>query len=753
MAALGVSGILLALPVSWPGFSAWQYQTQTLTPGDAAGQDFVLELDQPWLLEFPAAGVLAPEDGAPPTTAEVSVLSSPGLPPLGLPVRFDAKRSRLQVPLQGISAKAGSLVRVVLRDPGRSTWIWATEHDSYLPGQRSIGGNLVGGDLAFRIIYRRRLVDLCLEGLGVGIRSGGLLLASAAMIGASGLLLSGLLRRYTELDLAALVSSMIGGGLLTTAMLGLNAAVLRLHLSAGVVAAATIGLAIAGVGLWLKPRPSLPPLDVRAVGFLFGLVLLGLLNLSFASETALPPHFDSMLHFSLVTDLLAPERVPIAANTVADLFAGYYHLGFHGMAAWILSLSGGFTPISLAVLGQLLQTALLACVYLLVYLAVRDARAALGAFVLAAIGWSMPAYASNWAKYPALLGLAVFATGAGVAIVALNARGARRYGLSVVVGLMAIGAGLVHTRTLFLFAAFAFSVWLAHCLYTLLDSPTVFVRRILPIGVILGTLLAALLIPYPGYLDPVQRSLATLVEGQGLVSTLLVLGLAPFAYRAHRRAAVTAMLFAITIMVLQLLPPDGSYPFPLVDEPMAKMVLFVPMSCLGGLGLAGLASSIRSATYPSTVRSIFAGIIVCLGVAYLARSLAVRDYAPGECCLMAHEDDLTIALAASSRLSPESLTLVPGVAGEDAGPRPIDGGAWLFPLARRRTMVGRADADLRSSAEHARLCAEGVTHLYVGGSPLSYSRTLLDLAPDEYAPVEVLPGAAVYAIIGCGPPG
>jgi hypothetical protein len=205
------------------------------------------------------------------------------------------------------------------------------------------------------------------------------------------------------------------------------------------------------------------------------------------------------------------------------------------------------------------------------------------------------------------------------------------------------------------------------------------------------------------------------------------------------------------LVACEFLPPNASYPFPIIDAPLARMAVFLPLCSLGGLGASGVESTLRSAALGKPFAKLLrAG--VALGVlAYLARSLAAQSYAPAECCVLARQDDLAIARLALTRLPGDSLVLVPSQVSQDpnAGPSGVDAGGWLFALAHVRTVKALAETDLALAAQHSLLCAQRITHVYVGGTPWGFSRVVLDLAPSFYAPELVLPGAAIYSVIGC----
>ncbi len=747
----GMACAFLAIPVSWPGFAIWPAGTTTLSPADSSGQTFVLEFDHPLRVEFPATFGAAQDVTRGHLSAQVTVLYPSRSTIDRLPVRIDAARSRVQVPLAAVGAAAGARLRVILRDPAGQTWLGATEHNSYPSGTRLVGERPVGGDLAFRVEYRRTLLEILLSGLSVALGSWRLIVAAGISIGAAGLLVGGALRRFEGLDLAARLSASIGGGLLLTTVVGWTAAVLHLRVSAGAVLLAALAMASLGLFLWLRPGASQGRLDLGALGLIACLVVFGFLRLAFASPLSLPPHIDAVEHYAIVADLLAPDRPPIAENDVSLLATQYYHFGFHGLAAWVLSLAGGATPFTLIALGQLLQGAAIVGIYFPTYAAVRDSRAALAAVVLAGVGWTMPAHASDWSRYPALLSLAVLPAAVGLALLAWRAAGNKRILLLAAAGLAAVGVTLAHTRMLFLLAGFIFSVEGARRLVALSAPRGFTVRKALPIAMAISIALTIAWLASPLQRDAAWVSLTESFNARGILSTVLVLGLAPFALRRYPTAALGTLLWAASILLLVFLPPQASYPFPILDAPLVRMALFLPLSALGGLGVAGLMTALRSSMSHSWPARGLRMALAAAGILYMAWAFSWQSNAPGECCLIAGPDDAAIAQEAPQLLTSAARILIPSQAQVNYSPAPVDGGAWLLPLSGLRTVLWPANAELASPAEHQGVCAAGITHIYVGGTSLSYPREELDFAPAFYTPTLVHPHAALYAVVGCGP--
>jgi hypothetical protein len=507
-------------------------------------------------------------------------------------------------------------------------------------------------------------------------------------------------------------------------------------------------MASAGIPLWLRPGAPRARLDSSAAAFVVGLVALGALRLAYASPLSLPPHADAVEHYAIVADLLAPDRPPLAGNSVALLTTQYYHFGFHGLAAWLLTLAGGETPFALIVLGQVLQTAAIGALYFPIYAAVRSQPAALAAVALAAVGWTMPAHASDWSRYPAMLALALLPSAAALAVLAWQQHGTRRLLLLAGAGIAAVGATLAHTRMLFVIGALLLSIEAARRLRAAPGGLNL--RKTLPIVIVASIVLVAVGLSSPSQRDAAWQSLMRTIDAPGGISTLLVLCLAPIALRRHPTAALAVLLWAGSILLLVFLPPNASYPLPILDTSLVRMVMFMPLAALGGLGVSGLASALRSpALRPPLARGLRLGL-ASLGALYLVWALGQQSLAPSDCCLIAGADDVAIAREASRRLTAGDRILIAAQAPVNYSLAPVDGGAWLWPLSGLRTVPWPATAELASVAEHRELCVLGITHVYAGAALQSYAREELDLAPALYAPILVYPNAALYAVVGCG---
>lgn len=747
LAAAAIVAGLALLPTTWPAFSTWQPQSVVHMPADGAGQSLIPEFDGPIRMDLPV--IFSPTGAATSSRleAEITVLSAPPQKYDALPVRYDPAQARLQIPLASVGVESGTPLRLRLHDPDGRTWVGGTAHDSYPAGERLRDGQPIGGDLAFRLVYRRSLLTVVLQGVRVALASWRLALAAAVAVVAGGLLSVGLLRRVSSLDWAGWVSFILGAGILITALLGVGSALLRLRLSAAWIAPLSIMMALAGALMRRRFTRSAPSHGLSLGIFLLLVALIGSLRLTFAADLSFPPHRDAIENYAIVADLMTAAQAPVAVNQIQDLLQSYYHYGYHALAAWLLALAGGLSPKAILVLGQLLQTTVVGAVYFPVYAAVRDRWAAVSAVALTGLGWIMPAHASNWSKLPALTGLIGAAAVVGLTALAFRSSGSPRKRLFAAAGCAAPAASLVHTRMAFLLAAFLIALWMAYMGKRLARGAGSRRHALAWIAVVLMAGAVVLLSPADAR-HTAWGAVVKFVEGHGAATTFLVLLLAPFAMRRHSLPALTCIFWAGLIVLFQFLPPGADYPFPLLDAPLVSMALFLPLSGLGGIGVAGLVDALQSAAPVRRVRNELRVVLVLIGLSFLGWALTKQPLAADDCCLIAGRDDAAV-VGRIAGLPPDARILIPGGSPPGYSVVPHDGGAWIYPLTRRQTWPIRPQIDLASPFHQDRLCAIGITHVYVGMTAGSFQRQALDLAPDFYTPRFVYPQASLYSVEGC----
>jgi len=192
----------------------------------------------------------------------------------------------------------------------------------------------------------------------------------------------------------------------------------------------------------------------------------------------------------------------------------------------------------------------------------------------------------------------------------------------------------------------------------------------------------------------------------------------------------------------------------LLDRPFVEMILFLPLSLLGGLGLAGLNSRLQNTqagiafAWKKYISLFFMGIIL------INASFKYEVY-PSGCCSLVGRDDLVAIdwmdknlpadahiLTSSTEMRVMATDSFQGTVGSDAG-------IWVSPLTNRATIPLPYFSDFSQQTTLDSLCSLGVTHIYVGETGLTFDNAKITPHPDWYQVLLSMPKAKVYQVIGC----
>ncbi|HEY2981522.1 MAG TPA: hypothetical protein VGJ22_10100 [Anaerolineales bacterium] len=559
---------------------------------------------------------------------------------------------------------------------------------------------------------------------------------------------------HGEIDPASLFSLALMGGVSFLILLAfpifLAAAWLRIGLNfRAIFLALAIGLGIGSVFLAVRyPRRLTGPTRIFVVLALM-LCALCLVRLAFIRDLVLPPYSDSVEHYLIVTDLLHPERAPDAFYNMGNLSSHYYHFGFHALAGWTAALSSAPVSQVLLVLGQILQALIPLSLFFIVRTLTRSNAAGLFAVLLAGLGWRMPAFASNWGKYPALTGIVTFLFALSMLYLAGSAAGRKEtQGLLATALAAGLVSALTHTRSLLLLVIAVGSWWIAG---RIVEGRRAWRNSALLISAPLLMWIVIQITRTPELtfmMEPYARA--------GFYSTLLVALLLPYGLKYFPRPMFSALLFLLLLLMLTLvaLPAElerlsGQT---LLDRPFAQMILFLPLSAIGGFGLAGVGRDLAAKWRESRRRElrgklwIAVSLLLCLAVT--VHALHAYDFSPSSCCTLAKEDDLAAFDWIENHLPKDAVILIASIRTPSRS-LGVDGGLWITALTGYRTEKWPHDAALDSAANLAQMCAKGATHLFVGGTA---SRFVLDPAAIPSGWYELLfaaDGALLYRISGC----
>jgi hypothetical protein len=404
-----------------------------------------------------------------------------------------------------------------------------------------------------------------------------------------------------------------------------------------------------------------------ALFLLFAVFMI--LRFAFLKNTSLPSYFDSAEHYRLIRYFVEPAGNPPAP---------YYHTGFHVVgAAFVRFFDLSILDFMLAG-GQFLLAILPLSFFSIIRKETGSITAGLFVVVLASFSWHMPAHLMNWGKYPALLSLVFlsFVLNFAYLLHCNNSIKYRNFGNYLLLAIVMLVSIFVHARLLIVYgmlaAAYILASWRIRS--SLKKQAFLIVIAVLLIEFIAlqnNTTLRALL---DGYISS---------DGWTLI---LLLALTPFAVKEFPNQTffllASLSFFVAGLFVPVHLPNVGT--LTILDRPYVQMLMYLPLSLLSGLGLAGLVRFLQQ-RIPETKLPVYAALFVTFGVV-LAHALFRHDYYPSECCQITNRDDLALLTWIDTSLPPDAFILIAASpvnvtsleqAEIQAG---VDGGIWVTPL-------------------------------------------------------------------------
>ena len=455
-------------------------------------------------------------------------------------------------------------------------------------------------------------------------------------------------------------------------------------------------------GLWVGDIKVAWDIPVICMGLIVFFLLI--LRLSFLKHIILPPYSDSPIHYQIVYGLLQPEATAVSKLSFGNIFTNYYHFGFHSIVAW-LALTTGFDPANaISLVGQLFLVIAPLSILLLVTVLTNDSNGALFSGLLAAIGWSMPAFAVNWGKFPALISLALFS--ALIALFCLYIRsqskvsGAFYWGIILVLGIV-----FIHTRILICLVLALIAYYVSNRLASKneIEFPQsvrlslLFVLSLWPIS----QLIANFYLRFPVW--------------------LILLILLPFAFQVYPKLSVGIFFYTTGMWLITLVPHiifknDQM----LLDRQFLEIMLYIPFSVMGALGFAGM---IKKIPLDKPLRWVVVPVLVG-GVLFNFQHSA--SLMPSSCCDYFRESDRLAFHWLRENASKESLVLISSfddnnrVFGTDAG-------IWIYPLAGINTNKLPFDTAWHVPNVLEEVCSIGAekTYIYSGGKQNSFDNTQL----------------------------
>jgi len=537
----------------------------------------------------------------------------------------------------------------------------------------------------------------------------------------------------------------LAGWLLPALLISLIWYLTRFNTIVWILPAALILYFLIRLPLWgLRKRDS-GTVSVSTNLFLVLAVFLSVfLRLAYITRALFPLYFDSAQHYAVIKNIMEQDVIWL----FNWLGAVYYHLGFHFLAAFFASaLNVEITRVML-VLGQVILALIPFSLYFLVQHITKSDMAGGFAVILSAFGWYMPAHTVNWGKYPALMSLGLIPFVLSIAYLISKYKDGlsvkRRWSLYGMLGISVVLSIFMHSRSLVVLSI-VFLAWIASTWWQKLPlRPKSFIF-ILVVGITLAEVIF------------IQRqSILTLLVDpylqKGVLITVLVIIMTIFASMAYPLLTFIAVL-TITFLLGSVFVPvtfiPGYRDLTLLDRPFVEMLLFMPLSMLGGLGLAELERMLQGRfAWGRYVGVLTIGIV-------LVNAFFTYDLYPSDCCVIVGNDDVVAMdwmakqLPVDARIGIASTELKVMVSESSEGDVGADAGIWVTPLTGRVTIPLPNGLEFGQQTTLEKLCELKIGYLYVGEEGQPFDTKKINSRPEWYRPLLSMPGTSVYQVVGC----
>jgi hypothetical protein len=481
-------------------------------------------------------------------------------------------------------------------------------------------------------------------------------------------------------------------------------------------------------------------------------VLFIIFRLAFVAKALLPMYFDSAQHYLFAKNILFNLTHADSSSPLPN----YYHLGFHFLTAFLTFVTGVQINDSMLVVGQIILAILPFSAFFIVRHWTRSNSAAIFALLLGAFGWYMPAHAMDWGKYPALASLGLTPFVLSIAYLSFQYRQVlstyKYWGLYLIVFTGALITIFLHSRALIIFAIAGFTAAVVLLWQRLPGVP-----RLLVVGAtILGLIYEINFIQATGVLTLVFDPYGP----KGWLVTGAILLLSIFAYPRYSALVFSCMIW-IALLLLSLFIPLGNL-IPgyanttLLDRPFVEMVLYFPLTLLGGFGLAALQQTVQEKKMAGDNTSVLPNTIALFFIMLVTvHALFKYDLYPADCCDIASTDDLAAIQWMDKNLPEEAQILIASTAlnvlPTDAyqGSAGGDAGTWINPLIDRPTTYMPYNTDFSQPQTLDTLCRLQVDYIYVGKTGSGFDEAGMDAQHNAYTVLFALPNARIYKITGC----
>jgi hypothetical protein len=440
----------------------------------------------------------------------------------------------------------------------------------------------------------------------------------------------------------------------------------------------------------------------KTLVYVLGAATLFLISLTihipYLNKIILPSYSDSPIHYQIIQQILFPSSDAQSKLAIKSILETYYHFGYHGITAWLAVSSNSAIERSMSFIGQVSLALAPLSISVAVFMTTKNKWAALCGGVLASLGWLMPSFAVNWGKFPALAAISTTPIILSLASSILDGKSKER-ATTICFGLLLICSAITHTRAIVLIALFGITVFFI----SLLKLPEKFSTRK---SIVYSLLFLMTLLPL---LTNIRTYFSRPMLGIALLFLL------PFAFRSYPKEISSLFVFIASTWAFDFILFLLSVNFSWLDAQFINIYLFIPLSMIGGLGIAGAMRSIP------TKLSLFFPLTLLLFTIYNTPWQATLK--PDSCCNYYSQDDQIAFDWIYRNTNDKDLFIISVI--EDAQKHGTDAGIWIHPFTNRSTNKVVFNTNWEEGIIST--CNSGTSDIYVyaGGHQYSFSSKIL----------------------------
>jgi len=430
------------------------------------------------------------------------------------------------------------------------------------------------------------------------------------------------------------------------------------------------------------------------------LIFLLIIRLLYLSNILLPGYADSPIHYQIIHQILFPEGEIHSKLAVGNILKDYYHFGYHGLTAWLSSVSGASIESSMSFLGQFTLSLAPLSIVAATYALSKNKFGAFYAGILAALGWIMPAFAVNWGKFPAILALSTAPILVSYIILLVDRKVKEPAPLLLAAALIFISI-VIHTRMIILFFLIGGIIFFI----STLKIPAHFkISR----SIIYSLLFIIALLPLSENIEVYFNRTSV-----GIILILLL----PFAFQNYSRETTGLFIFIAGLWCAEFFLSLTSSTISLLDAQFINILLFIPFSMLGGLALAGGLEKISRELKPFLLFAVV--IVTCYNSPWQS---ALK---PDPCCNFYTNDDKVAFEWIRSHIKEEDLFITSTI--NDKQQHGTDAGTWIYTLTGKNVNKRAFNSKWDIGTGFPNSCNSGTTdiYIYVGGKQYSFPREQL----------------------------